>query len=169
MNGDFFRHQIFTFIKSIVMEKYFYTLICLIIFSFNAKAQTAEDSVKAVINKMFDAMKNADSKSLVECFTDSAILQTVVEKNGNVSVQTDVVKTFADEIGTLQKGDADERITYDVVRTDGALAIAWTPYNFYYKGQFSHCGVDSYQLVRINGEWKIQYLIDTRRKQGCTQ
>ena len=114
-------------------------------------------------------MKNADSKSLTESFTDSAILQTVVDKNGNVSVQTDVVKTFADEIATLQKGDADERITYDVVRTDGALAIAWTPYNFYYKGQFSHCGVDSYQLVRINGEWKIQYLIDTRRKQSCNQ
>jgi len=151
------------------MKKYFYTLSCLVLFSLNLQAQTAEDSVKAVINKMFDAMKNADRKSLTECFTDSAILQTVVDKNGNVSVQTDVVKTFADEIGTLQKGDADERIIYDVVKSDGALAIAWTPYNFYYKGQFSHCGVDSYQLVRINGEWKIQYLIDTRRKQGCNQ
>ena len=169
MSGDFFRYQIFTFIKSIVMKKCFYTFICLIIFSFNSKAQTAEDSVKAVINKMFDAMKNADSKSLTECFTDSAILQTVVDRNSDVSIQTDVVKTFADEIGTLQKGDADEKITYDIVRVDGALAIAWTPYNFYYKGLFSHCGVDSYQLVRINGEWKIQYLIDTRRKQGCNQ
>jgi ketosteroid isomerase-like protein len=149
--------------------KYVYMVACFFLFSYKSKAQSAEDSVKTVINKMFAAMKNADSKSLTECFTDSAILQTVVDKNGNVSVQSDAVKAFADEIATLQKNDADERITYDVVRTDGALAIAWTPYNFYYKGQFSHCGVDSYQLVRINGEWKIQYLIDTRRKQDCNK
>ena len=38
---------------------------------------------------------------------------------------------------------------------------------FYYKGQFLHCGVDSWQLVRLNGVWKIQYLIDTRRKEPC--
>jgi hypothetical protein len=149
--------------------KHIFMLAFLFFFASNVNAQSAEDSVKAVIDKMFAAMKNADSKSLTECFADSAILQTVADKNGNVSVETDAVKAFADEIATLQKGDADERITYDVVRTDGALAIAWTPYNFYYKGQFSHCGADSYQLVRINGEWKIQYLIDTRRKQGCNK
>jgi hypothetical protein len=54
-----------------------------------------------------------------------------------------------------------------MVKADGALAVAWTPYKFYYKGNFSHCGIDSYQLVRINGIWKIQYLIDTRRKANC--
>ena len=147
--------------------KYIYLLFCLSLFSCIVKAQSAQDSVKAVINKMFAAMKDADSKSLTECFADSAILQTIVDRNDSVRVQTDEVKAFADEIATLQKNDADERITYDVVRIDGPLAIAWTPYNFYYKGQFSHCGVDSYQLVRVNGDWKIQYLVDTRRKQGC--
>ena len=112
-------------------------------------------------------MKNGDSKALVECFADSAILQTVVEKNGNVYVQTEPVKDFADFVGTQKQGDADERITFDMVRTDGALATAWTPYKFYYKGNFSHCGIDSYQLIRISGIWKIQYLIDTRRKANC--
>ena len=137
--------------------------------SFFTKAQTAEDSVKAVINKLFTAMKNSDSASLTACFTDSAILQTVVEKTGNTTIETEPVKGFATAIAGIGKGDADERITFDIVQTDGALAIAWTPYNFYYKGNFSHCGVDSYQLVRIKGEWKIQYLIDTRRKDGCKQ
>ena len=127
-------------------------------------AQTAEDSVKAVINKMFSAMKNGDSKSLIECFADSAILQTITPKN---EVKTEPLKEFADFVGTQKKDAADERITFDMVKTEGSLAIAWTPYQFYYNGNFSHCGVDSYQLVRINGEWKIQYLIDTRRKEGC--
>ena len=39
--------------------------------------------------------------------------------------------------------------------------------NFTLTGKFSHCGVDSFQLVFINGQWKIQCLIDTRRKQPC--
>ena len=29
---------------------------------------------------------------------------------------------------------------------------------------FSHCGVNSFQLFNDNGQWKIIYLIDTRRK-----
>jgi len=151
------------------MKRYASVIGCLFLLAFNAKAQSAEDSVKTTINKLFAAMKNGDSKALVECFSDSAILQTVAEKNGNVSIQTEPVKDFADFIGTQKEGDADERITFDMLRVDGALAIAWTPYKFYYKGNFSHCGVDSYQLVRINGEWKIQYIIDTRRKANCGQ
>ena len=132
-----------------------------------AKAQTAQDSVKSVINKMFAAMKNGNGSELMTCFADSAILQTVVKSNGKTSIRTEEVKDFAKMLKTFKPGDADERITFDIVQTDGALATAWTPYNFYYKGEFSHCGIDSYQLVRINGLWKIQYLIDTRKKQGC--
>jgi len=151
------------------MQKILLSLLLCCGFSVSLKAQTAEDSIKAVINKLFDAMRNADSKGVVACFADSAILQSVSERNDTVKISTDPVKEFADFISTVKKGDADERITFDVIRVDGSLAIAWTPYQFYYKGNFSHCGADSYQLVRINHEWKIQYLIDTRRKQGCKQ
>ena len=149
------------------MKKCVSVVACLFFLTFNVKAQSAEDSIKTTINKLFAAMKNGNSKALVECFADSAILQTVVEKNGNVYVQTEPVKDFADFVGTQKQGDADERISFDMVKADGALAVAWTPYKFYYKGNFSHCGIDSYQLVRINGTWKIQYLIDTRRKANC--
>jgi hypothetical protein len=149
------------------MKKCVSVFACLFFLTFNVKAQSAEDSVKTTINKLFAAMKNGDSKALVECFADSAILQSVVEKNGAVSVQTEPVKDFADFVATQKQGDADERISFDMVKADGALAVAWTPYKFYYKGNFSHCGIDSYQLVRINGIWKIQYLIDTRRKANC--
>ena len=151
------------------MKKYIFVVTCLFFMALHARAQSAEDSVKAVINELFAAMKNADSKTLLTSFTDSAILQTIAEKSGSVSVQTENIKQFADFISTQKQGDADERITFNVVKTDGPLAIAWTPYKFYYKGQFNHCGTDSYQLVRINGVWKIQYIIDTRRKDNCRE
>lgn len=132
------------------------------------RSQTAEDSVKAAVNRLFEAMKTSDAVMLKSAFTDSAILQTIaVDKQGRTIVKTDPVSEFADQVGKMPKGDADERITFDVVRVDANLAIAWTPYKFYYKGNFSHCGVNSFQLVRDNGVWKIQYIIDTRRRKGC--
>jgi hypothetical protein len=146
----------------------FFIFLTFMLFSFTIKAQTAEDSVKAAVNKLFDAMIISDAILLKTAFADSAILQTINRnKEGKIFIQNETVDAFATSINKLAKGDADERIVFDVVKIDGPLAIVWTPYKFYYKGVFSHCGVNSFQLVKLNGEWKIQYLIDTRRKKGC--
>ena len=148
--------------------KYFFIVLTVSVYGMTAKAQTAEDSVKTVINRMFTGMKNADSGLLKSCFADSMVLQTISRnKEGQLIVRNEDPGGFIDFVSKESAGNADERITFDVVKVDGPLAIAWTPYNFYYKGTFSHCGVNSFQLVRFNREWKIQYLIDTRRKQGC--
>jgi len=82
-------------------------------------------------------------------------------------IQNEEVGAFAHSISTLKKGAADEQIVFESIKIDGPLAIVWAPYKFYFDGVFSHCGVDSFQLVFINGQWEIQYLIDTRRKQPC--
>jgi hypothetical protein len=133
-----------------------------------AQAQTTEDSVKAAVNQLFEGMKNADAPLLMAAFADSAILQTIVtNREGKTVIRNEKISAFADFVGQQQKGAADERIQFETIKIDGPLAIVWTPYKFYYKGQFSHCGVNSFQLVRLNGQWKIQYIIDTRRKQGC--
>lgn len=129
--------------------------------------QTATDSVKATIDGLFTAMLQSDSAGVMNSFAPDAVLQTLVEKQGSVSVQTEKAAAFATAVKGFPKEACDERIVYDVVRIDGNLAIAWTPYRFYYKKEFHHCGVNSFQLVRLNGRWKIQYIIDTRRKTGC--
>ncbi|HLK31077.1 MAG TPA: nuclear transport factor 2 family protein [Puia sp.] len=147
--------------------RYFYLFAC-IAFCNVVKAQSPEDSVKAAVNQLFTAMKNADSSLLVSSFADSALLQTIVTtKEGKVEVKNESIIEFASFINKTPKGDADERIVFDILKIDGALATVWAPYKFYYKGKFNHCGVDSFQMLRVNGKWKIQYLIDTRRKQGC--
>jgi hypothetical protein len=134
----------------------------------SALAQTAEDSIKATVNKLFEGMKSSDPSMIKSTFADSAILQSVgTGKDGKTVIQNEKVGDFADIISKLPKGAADERIQFETIKIDGALAIVWAPYKFYYNGQFSHCGADSFQLVRINGKWVIQYLIDTRRK-DCT-
>ena len=148
------------------MKKLFIVFVVMITAT-AAKSQSAEDSVKAVINQLFTAMKTADGNLLRSCFADSAILQTIIEKDGKVSVRNENINEFIDFVSKTTANDADERITFEDINIDGPLAMAWTPYQFYWKGSFSHCGVDAFQLVRINDAWKIQYLIDTRRKTNC--
>lgn len=135
-----------------------------------AKAQNAEDSIKAVINKMFDAMRASDGAMLQSVFGDSAVLQVITKsKEGKTIIRNESTKQFATSISGAPKGSLDERITFETIKIDANLASVWTPYSFYYNGQLSHCGANSFQVVRIDGEWKIQYIIDTRRKNGCAE
>ncbi len=148
--------------------KYFFILLTVIFCGTGMKAQTAEDSVKAVVNTLFTGMKNADAAMLKTCFADSMVLQTIVRgKEGSIKVITEDPVEFIDFVSKQKSGAADERIRFETIKLDGPLALVWTPYEFYYNGQFSHCGVNSFHLVRFSNGWKIQFLIDTRRKVGC--
>jgi hypothetical protein len=150
------------------MKKFIVFAIAVISYT-SSFGQTAEDSVKQIVNQMFVAMKNSDVSLFKASFTDSAFLQTIAtdRNTGKMKIKNEDIKAFAQTVGELPKDSADERITFDVVRIDGDLASVWTPYQFYYNGRFSHCGVNSFQVVRLNGVWKIHYVIDTRRKTGC--
>ena len=144
------------------------TIIMVFAFKGFTHAQSAEDSVKSVVNKLFEGMKNADADLVKSVFADSLVFQTIgQDKEGSMIVRNEDPVDFIAFIQKQQKGASDERITFETIRIDGPLASVWTPYHFYYKGQFSHCGVNSFQLVRFKEGWKIQYIIDTRRKQPC--
>ena len=132
------------------------------------KAQTEEVLVKAAVNKLFIAMKTGDAGMLTSCFTDGALLQSIAaDKEGNAIINNEPIVDFAKQISRLPKGAADERIIFRSVQIDGTLANVWTPYTFYFNDKFSHCGVNNFILVKLKNEWKIQYIIDTRRKNGC--
>lgn len=58
----------------------------------------------------------------------------------------------------------EERILSYNIQVDGTMAHAWTPYEFYINGKFSHKGVNAFTLFKTAEGWKIVHLIDTRRK-----
>jgi len=145
---------------------YFFAVLMLLVQS--GRAQSAEDSVKATINQLFEGMKNVDANLIRNSFADSAVFQTIVNgQNGKISVRNESVAGFVSSIGKQIKGALDEQIQFESIKIDGNLASVWTPYKFYFSGKLSHCGANSFQLVRINSQWKIQYLIDTRRRTNC--
>jgi hypothetical protein len=43
----------------------------------------------------------------------------------------------------------------------------WTEYDFHLGTNFSHCGIDAFQLLKTSAGWKIVALSDTAQREGC--
>jgi hypothetical protein len=132
--------------------------------SISAESATSEKEVKQVIQNMFQAMLQADTTLLKTCFSDKVIFQTIVNKPEGAMINTVSINDFIQSIGKQAPNALDERIEFGAIQVDPLMATVWTPYTFYLKGQYSHKGINSFQLVKFKEGWKIQYLIDTRYK-----
>jgi hypothetical protein len=151
-------------------KKILAALLILSISQYSSNAQSlnaagsfdSENEVKQVIQNMFRAMQQADTSLLKTCFSDHVIFQTILNKPEGALIKTESVNNFIQSIGKQTPNALDERIEFGAIQIDPLMATVWTPYTFYYKGQYSHKGVNSFQLVKLKEGWKIQYLIDTR-------
>jgi preprotein translocase subunit YajC len=146
------------------MHKVLFIIIVFISSTAFAQHKNEKQAVQQVIRNMFTAMQKGDTTLFRSCFAPKVIFQTIVTKENQTQVKSEDFEAFLKSLTKYPKGALDERITFKGVHEDGTLASAWTPYQFYYQGKFSHSGVNSFQLVKLGDAWKIQYLIDTRRK-----
>lgn len=152
--------------------KYLHIAFTLALFTFAniayGQKNNEEEGIKKAINALFDGMRKSDSTLMRTAFNPQAILQTIVKtKAGNTEVRNTDLNLFIKSIAKPHAEIYDERIVFTKILIDDALASAWTDYQFYIGDKFSHCGVNSFQLVKMNNDWKIVYLIDTRRKENC--
>lgn len=149
--------------KSILLSGLLALLIC-----FQAFSQQEEAQVEAVIKGLFDGMRAKNADQVAAAFSPNAMMQTVIFKPEGSEVGSNTVADFVKRIATTpSETNLDERILDYQIKVDGTMASAWTPYRFYVNGNFSHCGVNSFQLVKMADGWKIVYIIDTRRKEPC--
>ncbi|MCF1749614.1 nuclear transport factor 2 family protein [Mariniradius sediminis] len=127
-----------------------------------------EKEVEKVIASLFEGMKTKNTELLQAAFHPEASMQTVIAGEEGAKLGSNSVQDFVNRISnTPATTQLDERILEYQVKIDGDMAAAWTPYRFYVNDNFSHCGVNSFQLIKTAEGWKITYIIDTRRKQGC--
>lgn len=132
------------------------------------EAQTEKAAVQKVIETMFDGMRAGDSSMVHSAFMDEAAMQTIAaNREGQIKLRDEKLIDFLNAVGTAHDQVWDERILSYEIKIDGAMASVWTPYEFYAGKQFSHCGVNSFQLMKGKEGWKIIYLVDTRRREGC--
>lgn len=137
---------------------------------FSSQAQTKEDAkVKATIISFFDAFHQQDTLTLKAMAKGNIKLQSIAKnKEGKTLFKEDNYYDFITSIASIPKDKKfEEKLLGFDIKIDGNMANAWTPYEFWFDGNFSHCGVNSFQLIKENDTWKIIYLVDTRRRQGC--
>ena len=135
----------------------------------NDHVSNEEEKVIAVINELFDGYRAGDSSRVAAVFTNDAMLQSISsDEEGNDKItDAESIKGFVDYVGGGFKVLHDERLWETQVHVDKIFATVWTKYAFYLGDSFNHCGSETFLLRKVDKEWKIFYLVDTRQKKDC--
>ncbi|WP_277479775.1 nuclear transport factor 2 family protein [Catalinimonas alkaloidigena] len=130
-------------------------------------AQAADKEIISTIQKLFESMRKGDTLLIEKIFAPNAQLLTVIEEAGKVSLHEVSIEKFKTAVASPRTEVWDERIKSYEIKVDERLASAWTPYEFYLGQNFSHCGVNAFQLYKADDGWKILVITDTRRLENC--
>jgi cyanophycinase len=125
-----------------------------------------EREVVAAVQKLFDAMRAADTVALRAVLHPDARLSAASQREAQPALRT----VSADEfIRAVARAEArlDERFREPEVRIDGNLASVWTYYDFFQGETFSHCGIDAFHLERTSGGWRVLQIAYTTRQERC--
>ena len=147
-------------------------LFFLVIFCYSQKlsAQHSEEkNIKNVISLFLECIHKGDTLLIKQAIANDLNIQTIyTSEEDSTYLRTEKVSHFLNKITSKDpKATWDEKLLSFSIKIDNNMDNVWTPYEFYYNGIFSHCGVNSFQLFKEKDQWKIIYLIDTRRKQNC--
>lgn len=153
------------------MKQHLLTIGFLIISIVSAAQSEAENAaVMQPINLLFKGMKLGDSSIVHAGFTKTVSMANIaIDKDGKPLIKYESsLDGFLKAVGTPHSEIWNEVIWDTKILIDGNMAQVWAPYAFYVEKNFSHCGVDAFQLFRdTEGAWKIFHLADTRQKEGC--
>jgi len=137
-------------------------------------AATAQDqasdrsAILAVIDNAFAAVASGDPEDWRPLLTDQArSLDFLIEPDGTASPRE---RSFRDFLATLKPGDRrlfERWLGQPTVLIRGPIAVVWGEYDFWIDGKFSHCGVDTVNLGKFDGEWKIAHFMWTVEREGC--
>ncbi len=131
-----------------------------------AAPRTAQDSVLAVVTKLFDGMKTKDTTMMRSLFVPGAQMGGVPTARQPIPFSS--IDAWIASVGRSAPGTLlEEELHNPEVRVDDGLATVWTEYTFKIDGKLSHCGFDAFQLARAADGWKILFVSDTRRTTGC--
>jgi hypothetical protein len=142
-------------------------LVCLIGYS---QHNSDELEIEQTIRTLFDGFHKQDSLMMQSVLFETAQLQTIGFKTASseVKIINETISQFLKSIVSIPKDVSfREEIHGYSIQSDGLLATAWTPYSFYINESLSHCGTNSFQLVKEEGKWKIFSIVDTRKREGC--
>ncbi len=122
------------------------------------------DSIVTVVKTLFDGMRAHDSAMVRSVFVPGAQFSRPPAPGRTHRFTT--VDQFVAAVGRPDQ-PWDEKFYDPEIREDAGMATVWTFFTFHRGTEFSHCGVNSIQLIRTGEGWKISGLADSNRNTGC--
>ena len=119
------------------------------------------------VQKFFDSIEFRD-KQLLESILVPNSLNISARELDDGEAQFNVM-SYDEVVTALTRPgrNAKERSWDETVLIQGNIAVVWTPYDFHVDGVFSHCGIDSFQLIKQDGQWLISNSSWTLETENC--
>jgi hypothetical protein len=133
--------------------------------------KSSQDEVKQVIEEFFKGFHQRDSVIIKKTLATDVNIGTISKNSEDKIVFTESsVAIFLQGLLRIPKEVVfEEKLLSFQVNADKFMAHVWISYEFWYNGGFSHCGVNSFQLMKTVKGWQIITIIDTRYRKGCSK
>ena len=136
----------------------------------NASAQQSDDAKAAidVVNQLFTEMGAANPAGIVALHTPTSDLAAVFKRDGKSRYQSFSGEAFSKMFTDKTKLMREEMYAPNV-EVHGDWAMVWGRYVFFNGDKLSHCGINQFNLIRIEGTWKIANGASTIDPGDCTE
>ncbi len=111
-------------------------------------------AVLAVVQAFFDTMAAKDVEGATRTVIPEGRFYSVRGIDGKQVIRTFTNQEYLDGLPKEQQS-VRERMWNPEVHVRGDIATVWTPYDFWIDGEFSHCGIDSFNLIKSGEGWKV--------------
>ena len=143
----------------------------LLALAFNGYSQDStiddEQQIKIVINQFFEALEKRDSVLLKNATMAEGQIWRIY---ANESPTRANMRFVEDDLQTLKDLPPLKEIALDFeINIHHNIAIAWVPYEFWLNNEFSHCGIDLFNLFNIDEAWKIISAAYSVQKDNCDE
>ena len=145
-------------------------LLAVLLFAAAAPAGARETgergAVLAAAQRLFDALAARDPAAVMAVVVSEGTISGHVTRDGTTRFFAD---RWQDWANGLREGSErlEERMHNPRVRIRGNMASIWTEYSFYRDGRFSHCGIDLFDMAKVEGRWRVLNITFTAETQGC--
>jgi Domain of unknown function (DUF4440) len=122
-----------------------------------AKSDDGKEAI-AITDKLFEAMRAKNADAIRALFTMEGQLVAIDKpRNGEGLSKTRVftADAFAKMIAEAKAPEFIEKMPQPKAEIFGDMALVYGRYTFHVGDKFSHCGTNSFHLVRTTDGWKI--------------
>ena len=124
------------------------------------------EEVAELARTFLSALSAADTDELARLLAPEAMIYSVREGSEGPSVGAVSRAAFLESMAEDNQLFL-ERMWDPTVQVQGGVAMVWTPYDFHLNGEFSHCGVDVFTLLKGVEGWQVASITYNVVREGC--